>query len=408
MQCRQDGGDQASEQGDDQREHEHAPVEANRRKAREVRRCDQREDAQQRRGQYDADGAAHQAEQHGLGHQLPHEPPLAGAECGAHRHFLLTCDRPDEQQVRDVGARDQEHDAGRAEQNPQRLTRTLRQHLLQRHGEEAVAIVRVVARHLAAELLEAGARLLAADALPQPADDDQKVAAARARIDGPGERNPRVHTPHLGVDRGRDADDGVRVAVDGQRRSDQRGAAAESALPQLLADDDHLRPARTVLVIREIPAGNRRSRERSEEAGARPGATQSLWRVAAGQRQAARSVGAHLLEDAVPGPPIHVAWVRRRAVLQPRQLGAPHLEERPGIGERHRGQQDGVDDAEERGVDAGAEREGEKRCPGHSGKAPQQACTVAEVLPESFHAPFDGDGFRSVDPGIVPAFKVVP
>ena len=51
-------------------------------------------------------------QQQAFGDHLPHEPRAAGAERRAHRHFALARRRAHEQQVRDVHARQQQHQPG--------------------------------------------------------------------------------------------------------------------------------------------------------------------------------------------------------------------------------------------------------------------------------------------------------
>ena len=59
------------------------------------------------------------AEQQALGEQLPGDAARAGAERGMDRELLLPPFRADQEQVRDVRAGDEQHDADRAEQHPQ-------------------------------------------------------------------------------------------------------------------------------------------------------------------------------------------------------------------------------------------------------------------------------------------------
>ena len=65
-------------------------------------------------------GAAEQAEQHALGQQLADESLPARAERRADRDFLLPAGRAREQQIGDVGARDQQHERHRAEHDEHR------------------------------------------------------------------------------------------------------------------------------------------------------------------------------------------------------------------------------------------------------------------------------------------------
>ena len=73
-----------------------------------------------------ADAGQHEA----LDDQLPDDPRAAGAERDAHRDFLLAADRAREQQVGDIGARDQQHQRDGAEQHQQRGPDVLHQLVL--------------------------------------------------------------------------------------------------------------------------------------------------------------------------------------------------------------------------------------------------------------------------------------
>ena len=61
------------------------------------------------------------AEHQALREQLPRDAPPARAERGMNRQLLLPSLGAHQEQVGDVGARDQQHDADRAEQDPEHL-----------------------------------------------------------------------------------------------------------------------------------------------------------------------------------------------------------------------------------------------------------------------------------------------
>ena len=73
------------------------------------------------RREREADGAADQRERQALREQFPGDAPPAGAECRVDGELLLPAFGAHQKQVRDVGARDQQDDADRAEQNPEYL-----------------------------------------------------------------------------------------------------------------------------------------------------------------------------------------------------------------------------------------------------------------------------------------------
>ena len=78
--------------------------------------------------------AADQAEDHALGEQLADQAAATGAERGPHGDLALARRRAREQQVRDVHARDQQHEADGAEQQPERASQVADHRFVQRHA----------------------------------------------------------------------------------------------------------------------------------------------------------------------------------------------------------------------------------------------------------------------------------
>ena len=116
--------------GDDAKrgsEGERAPVGAEREHDRVVRRGDEGHQrvAHQRRQEHPARNP-HRREQRAFREQLPHDAHTRRAEAETHANLALAGAGPREQQVREVRARDQQHDAGGGEQHPQRMPRTPR------------------------------------------------------------------------------------------------------------------------------------------------------------------------------------------------------------------------------------------------------------------------------------------
>ncbi len=70
--------------------------------------------------QQDPDEAAGRTEQHRLREEARGDPPRSGAHGGAHGQLLLARLGAHEEEVGDVGARDEEHEADRAQDDPQR------------------------------------------------------------------------------------------------------------------------------------------------------------------------------------------------------------------------------------------------------------------------------------------------
>ena len=67
-----------------------------------------------------AGGAAEQAEQQAFGQQLADQPAPARAKRGADGDLFLPAGRAREQQIRDIGARDQQHERHRSEHDEHR------------------------------------------------------------------------------------------------------------------------------------------------------------------------------------------------------------------------------------------------------------------------------------------------
>ena len=91
----------------------------------------------------DAERDANRGEHGAFGQELPQHPPPPGANRLADRELLLALRAAHEEQIRNVGARDQEHRTDGPEQHEQRGPRLVRELLLQVGHEELRAAVRI-------------------------------------------------------------------------------------------------------------------------------------------------------------------------------------------------------------------------------------------------------------------------
>ena len=105
---------------DDDGARERRRVQVNLVQAWQPRRRERDESPHGGRRQRDAEGAAGDGEKAVLDHQFYDDLPATGAERGAHRDLPRPPDAADEQQVRDVDARDQEQQRGRGGEREQR------------------------------------------------------------------------------------------------------------------------------------------------------------------------------------------------------------------------------------------------------------------------------------------------
>ncbi len=121
------------------REAEHAPVDAGVNGGRHAGRDQlQQRDDQRARGQ-EAERAAGERQHDAFGQKLPEEPAATGAEGHPHRELARARRGADEQQIRDVRARDEQHRADRTDEHDERRPDGPRQILLQRHDARAPA-----------------------------------------------------------------------------------------------------------------------------------------------------------------------------------------------------------------------------------------------------------------------------
>ena len=103
--------------GENGGEEQHGAVERRFIEPRQVRRPQRDDDLQSRPRDREARGGAGDRQQHALGKQLRDDLPAAGAKRGAHRDFTAPHVGARQLQVRDVRARDQQHEANRSEQD---------------------------------------------------------------------------------------------------------------------------------------------------------------------------------------------------------------------------------------------------------------------------------------------------
>ena len=239
--------------GNSQRERQHTPVDgqveehrvrALREQSHEKRRPQARE--------RNADERAHSGEQNALRQELPSDPSSCGSDRHPDRHLPRANGRAREEQVGDVGARNEQHDTDGDHEHRQRpliLPSNFRE--AGGRGGNAQRVLTVlgllvrtpVVRHRGSEndrskRRYAVVRLLRRDAGLRPSDDVQVPAAPVREVRLKTER--RVHlTRFADADAGErcvgNANDHVRRAVERDRFANDRGRASELALPEPIA-----------------------------------------------------------------------------------------------------------------------------------------------------------------------------
>ena len=149
--------------------------------------------------------ARDEREQQALGQQLAHQPAARGAERQAHRDLALADRGARQQQVRDVGARDQQHQPDDAQQQARGAHHVLAEAGVDRGLRErqerhvaAGVVVRVLLGELARERLQPGLGLRQRHAGLEPAGDveDQRPPRVDVLLQEPGRELRVRHERH--------------------------------------------------------------------------------------------------------------------------------------------------------------------------------------------------------------------
>jgi hypothetical protein len=159
-----------------------------------------------------------QREQDALGDELTHDPSAPCTERRPHGDLCLAPGRPDEQQVRDIGARDEEHERHGAEHRVEcspDIADDLFSERLHHPAERGVAFGIQPGESLR-DLAHITLRHVDSHAWLEARDRREKVRAAISRIEHPilkPKRDPHVGSRRVVQRRGRNADDGEGISV---------------------------------------------------------------------------------------------------------------------------------------------------------------------------------------------------
>ena len=366
------------------------------------RRC-RSERLEQGPGEDHAGEAADQRQQHALGQELLQQPAAARSKREAHGQLAAASRRPGEQQVGDVGARDQQHRADHtAQQERRRAQLRPRAEVRVVHGPEGDARSHGPRRQLHPRPeefrqhgIELGARALDRDVGLEAADAEdpavgrvlEQIGILFAGVARPRRPRDRLHhhrhvdLPHASNLRSREpgrrhADDREDVPVQADLAPDHVGAAAEARLPEVVRDHHYwMRPRGDVVAWFQQASECRLHAEHLEEVAGGDDARHELCGVA---RVEARHDAAPAGQS-VEGPGV-VAQHRVLRVRENAAGAAIHVDQPLGVRDRQPLEERRVDQAEDRGVRADPEREGEDGGRREARLLPQHARGVAQVL----------------------------
>ena len=224
---------------DPERERQRRDVRAHLAEQGDADRLEPGERTRARDGQHEPDDGPAAREHDAIGQHLRDEPPSPGSERGADRDFLLARRGPREQQVRQVRAHDQHYQTDGAGEHPHGEPDTSTDLIAQRlHVPlETVAAAGVLRGQLRGNRSDLGVRRLRSDVGLQPPDHRHRVPETVSLLTQ-REREVEIELAAwrehgAEVERCReDADDGVRLVVDGQRRADDGGIGVEAPFPE--------------------------------------------------------------------------------------------------------------------------------------------------------------------------------
>src|ERR1700691_4824937 len=181
-----------------ERERQHRSIHPDVLESRNIPRIHGAHDVQARARNSEARHTTKQSQQHALGQQLPRQPPPARPQRRADRHLFLAPCRAGEQQIRHVGASDQQHHRHRAQQHQQRLAHVAHHFVLQPHDVHAeTGVAFVFFANPRGDHIDIGLRLLHRHARLEPHDNVViLVVPAVPGLGGQRERQKHVHLIH--------------------------------------------------------------------------------------------------------------------------------------------------------------------------------------------------------------------
>ena len=245
--------------------------------SRQVAGTQRRDEADALPRQQHADHGARPGQDDAFDQHLRDDAAAAAADRRPYRDLASTLGRPDQQQVRDVGARDQQHEPDGTEQREQggpRVVHDITVHPVHPNLQVLGLVELVDLAQPRGDRVHLVLRLLQRDAVTQPRDHRQPGRVPR-EVGDVG----RQHAPGIDVGghrrvrrqvdperRRQDADDDRAPAIQLNRAADHVRIAAESPLPQPVAEH-HLARRQVGIGVRELLRIDRNRVVSSERSG---------------------------------------------------------------------------------------------------------------------------------------------
>ncbi len=365
------------------------PIESQEFDPRKVRREERSQPAHPDEREQQSDPAANRRQQQTLRQHLANQTPAGRAERRAHRQLPIPAGGPRQQQVGDIGARNQQHERHRNHGDESGPLRGVVDDLVgqlghpRAHPRVGRGMVHGQPRRDPADF---GVGLFERRARRQPPQHQEGTGSPRGRRIG-GERKEQIHLalalePELGR---QDAHHRVRESVEQNGPAHHRGVAIEAMGPEPMRQH-HARPGPGQLVCPTEPPPQRQGR--TEEIEQVTGSAKALEPLRA---LAFREVETGPLIRGEPerptlAPPIEEVRQRyRRPGPAPHRVRLPDLHHPISVGIRERPPQQRIDAREHRDVDGDAECQGKRGDGDETGTPPETANGMPEVSNEGFH-----------------------
>lgn len=350
------------------------------------------EGSTRQRGEHQAEPAAQECNEQALGHQLTGQPAPADAECQADGDLPPALRGPGEQQVGEVEAGDQQHQAHHR-QEQRRASRGSCPESGRQHGRvdrlghvgEHLVDLGMVAGQALAERLQVGVGRVHVEAASEASERHEHQGGPVAVVEVlhrvgtdhavHGHRHPQLgHQAHFETAEGRwrHADHGEGKGVDADRAPDHTGVPTEALAPEAVGDDHHGMAALDLVFLRQEGPAQGGADAQNVEVVAGDHLTHRVDALAAG-RDAHRApvvggqTGEHLVllaqvQPVQVGDRLHLARVRDNAVDRDHAFA---FVDSQGT------QEELVDQGEDQRVGADAESEREQGDEGEPGFPPQ-------------------------------------
>ena len=408
--------DQARGQGDGKGEEKHPPVGRRAQAAACLLEGERAEQGGADPGrEHEAGGASERSEEKALHQELAHDVAATSPQGQAHRDLPLAGGCARQQEIGDVGARDQENEAdhpGEHEKGGRELLTErgqpakarqdldlLGQETLAEAGRRAGDLGDLVLVDLTIEHLQAGRGLNDRDARLEASHDVQPHESSILEL-VPGGSDGGFHgqgdievgrRAHLDPVKGRrgDAHDREGVAVELEQVPDDTRISSEPALPVAVVEHGHRARVGLMVVLGTQGAADRRPHpEDVEEVAGDDFPERSLGLTLGFETQGHGKAGQDAREDLVLVAKVPVHGIRERLVGEERALvGARAVEQHQLLGAGHgqEPQEDLIQQGEDRGVGADAQTQRGHHQQGEARILGQHPDGVAQVLDESFH-----------------------